>query len=45
MNAVKKPSLRGISGVSLADGIRNEEIHRMAGISEDIFKYVAVTHI
>ena len=31
MNAVEMQSLRRICGVSLADRIRNEEIHRMAG--------------
>ena len=36
MNAVEMPSLRRICGVSLADRIHNEEIHRMAGISEDV---------
>ena len=29
-------SLRRICGVSLADRIRNEEVHRMAGTSEDV---------
>ena len=36
MNAVVMRSLRSICGVSLADRIRNEEVHRMAGTSEDI---------
>ena len=36
MNAVKMQSLRRICGVSLADRIRNKEIHRMVGISEDV---------
>ena len=36
MNAVEMRSLRRICGVSLADGIRNEEIHRIAGTSEDV---------
>ena len=36
MNAVEMRSLRRICGVSLADWIRNEAIHRMAGISEDV---------
>ena len=35
-NAVKMRSLRRICRVSLADGIHNEEIHRMAGTSEDV---------
>ena len=36
MNAVEMRSLRRICGVSLADRIRNEEVHRMAGTSEDV---------
>ena len=36
MNAVEMRSLRTICGVSLADRIRNEEIHRMAGTNEDV---------
>ena len=36
MNAVEVRSLRRICGVSLADGIRNEEIRRMAGTSENV---------
>ena len=36
MNAVEMRSLRRICAVSLADRIRNEEIHRMAGTSEDV---------
>ena len=36
MNAVEMQSLRSIYGVSLADRIRNEEIHRMAGTSDDV---------
>ena len=36
MNAVEMRSLCRICGVSLADRIRNEEIHRMAGTSEDV---------
>ena len=36
MNAVAMRSLRRICGVSLADRIRNEEVHRMAGTSEDV---------
>ena len=34
MNAGEIQCLRRICGVSLADRIRNEEIHRMAGTSE-----------
>ena len=33
MNAVEMRSLRRICGVSLADRIRNEEIHKMTGTS------------
>ena len=36
MNAVEMRSLRRICGVSLADRIRNEEVRRMAGTSEDV---------
>ena len=36
MNAVEMRALRRIYGVSLADRIRNEEVHRMAGTSEDV---------
>ena len=36
MNAVEMRSLRRICGVSLADRIRNEEIHKMANTSEDV---------
>ena len=36
MNAVEMQSLRKICGVSLADAIRNKEIHRMAGISKNV---------
>ena len=36
MNAVEMRSLRRICGVSLADRIRNEEVHRMAGTNEDV---------
>ena len=36
MNAVEMRSLRRICGVSLADRIRNEEIPKMAGISEGV---------
>ena len=36
MNAVDIRSLRRICGVSLVDLIRNEEIHRMVGTSEDV---------
>ena len=36
MNAVEMRSFHRICGVSLADRIRNEEIHRMAGTSEDV---------
>ena len=36
MNAVEMPYLRRICGVSLAGRIRNEEILRMAGTSEDV---------
>ena len=36
MNAVEMQSLRRISGVSLADGIRNDGIHRVVGTSEDV---------
>ena len=36
MNAVEMPYLRRICGVSLAGRIRNEEVHRMAGTSEDV---------
>ena len=35
-NAVEMRSLRRICGVSLADRIRNEEVHRIAGTSEDV---------
>ena len=35
-NAVEIRSLRKICGVSLADRTNNEEIHRMAGTSEDV---------
>ena len=33
---METPSLRKISGVSLADWIRNEEVHSMAGTREDV---------
>ena len=36
MNAVEMRSVRRICGVSLADRIHNEEVHRMAGTSEDV---------
>ena len=36
MNAVEMRSLRRMCGVSLADRICNQEIHRMAGTSEDV---------
>ena len=36
MNAVEMRSLRRICEVSLADRIRNEKIHRIAGTSEDV---------
>ena len=36
MNAVEMQSLRRMCGVNLTDRIRNEEIHRMAGTSEDV---------
>ena len=36
MTAVEIRSLSRICGVSLADRIRNEEIHRMAGTSKDV---------
>ena len=36
MNAVELRYLRKICGVSLADRILNEEIHRMYGTSEDV---------
>ena len=36
MNAVEMRTLCRICGVSLADQIRNKEIHRMAGPSEDV---------
>ena len=36
INGVEMQSLRKIYRVSLADRIRNEEIHRMAGTSEDV---------
>ena len=36
MNAVEMRSLRRICGVSLADRIRNEEVHKMIGASEDV---------
>ena len=36
MNAVEMRSLRRIFGVSLADRIRNGDVHRMAGTSEDV---------
>ena len=36
INAVEMQSPRRICGVSLADRIGNEEIHRMARTSEDI---------
>ena len=36
MNAVEMRSLRRICGVSVADRIHNEEIHRRAGTSEDV---------
>ena len=36
MNTVEMRSLRGICGVSLADRIHNQDIHRMAGTSEDV---------
>ena len=35
-NAVEMRSLHRVCGVSLADRIRNEEIHRMANTSEDV---------
>ena len=36
MNAVEMQSLHRICGVSLAVQIRNEEVHRIAGTSEDV---------
>ena len=36
MNAVEMRSLRRICGASLADRIRDEEIHNMAGTSKDV---------
>ena len=36
MNAVEMQSLRRICGVSLVDRIRNEEVHGMAGTSQDV---------
>ena len=36
MNAVEMQSLRRICGVSFADRIRNEEVHRIAGTNEDV---------
>ena len=36
MNAVEMRSLRRKCGVSLADRIRNEEVHRKAGTTEDV---------
>ena len=36
MNVVEMQSLRRICGVNLADRIHNEEIHRLAGTSEDL---------
>ena len=36
MNVVDMRSLRRICGVSLSDRIRNEEIHRITGTSDDV---------
>ena len=36
MNAMEMQSIRKICGVSLADRIRNEEVHRMVGTSKDV---------
>ena len=36
MNAMEMQSICKICGVSLADRIRNEEVHRMASTNEDV---------
>ena len=36
MNAVEMRSLRRICGFRLADRIRNEKVHRMAGTNQDV---------